>query len=269
MMSLFLEVIKRNHRTASRAYPWSFIFARILTGCYTSLFSFFTYHYFFQGNLDKRFLRYMGNSDYMTFAVLGACFYMFAVATLMNVGRSLMNELREGTLDTFLISPGSRVGYFLGTFVEQLGRTFLEFAAIVVIGMILGAHFSYIPFGSLILIFLLAFLGFFGMGVTLATVMLYLRDTYISQNTLFAVMNFLCGVSFPIFYLPTWLQPLSHLFPLTSALQLFRAVIINGQSLSANIGSVIELAVLGVVYLVFGFLWLAKVEKRLIEVTFG
>ncbi|MDI6706729.1 MAG: ABC transporter permease, partial [Bacillota bacterium] len=203
MLTTMLATAKRNYYIAKRVFPWSFIVQRIVIGLYTVLFSYFIYHYMFRGYLDSRFETYTGSSDYITYTILGVSLYTFAVSTLMNVGRSLMNELREGTLEALLLSPCSRKGYFLGNLIEQVGRSFLEFFVVLIVGWLLGAKLLNIKIEQLIIVLILSIFSFFSMGVSLATVMLRTRDTYITQNTLFIIVSLVCGISYPIQYLPT------------------------------------------------------------------
>lgn len=269
MMSVLIATMKRNRIIAKRVFPWSFIVERFINGFFIVLSSFFVYYYLFRRGLDPSFTMYTGNTNYLGFIILGAADYTFAVSILMNTGRSLMNELREGTLETLLLAPASRIGYFLGTFVEQIGRSSLQFIGILVMGWLLGIHFPSINIGDTLLVFLLSLVSFFGMGICLAGLMLHLRDTYITQNTLFIIMSFLSGIAFPVQYLPYWLQTVSHLFPLSSSLKLFRYVILSGHSLTSHLDLVLELAGLSIVYGFIGLWWLAKLEKKLLENMFA
>lgn len=57
------------------------------------------------------FYSYTGTDDYHTYTVIGIAFYTFVVAILMNTGRALITELREGTLQWLSITPYSKAGY--------------------------------------------------------------------------------------------------------------------------------------------------------------
>lgn len=264
MINIMMATFTKNYRSVRRAYPWSFMLERILIGFYTVLFSYFLIKYLFKGTVDEQFLLYTGDVDYLTYMVLGAAVYTVAVSTLMNVGRSLMNELREGTLETILLAPATRSGYLLDTFLEQFLRSCVEFATVIIAGMILGANFTYIFIFDFIIVFCVSALSFFLMGIALASLMLFLRDTFITQNTLFFIMNFLSGVSFPIEYLPHSLQFIAHFSPLTASLKLFRHLALGG-SISENINNLIEMIILGLVYGIAGLYLLPKCERRLLE----
>jgi ABC-type cobalamin/Fe3+-siderophores transport system ATPase subunit len=57
------------------------------------------------------------------------------------------------------------------------------------------------------------------------------------------------GVFYPIAVLPTWLQPLSHLLPLTYSLSAMRRAILQGDSLSALAPDIVMLGMFAAVLL--------------------
>ena len=79
-----------------RAVPWSFMVSRVTTGVTQIVFPYFIYVYFMKGNLNSEFSQYADGADYMTYIVLGSALNVLAVSTLMNIGRALITELREG-----------------------------------------------------------------------------------------------------------------------------------------------------------------------------
>ena len=107
------------------------------------------------------------------------------------------------------------------------------------------------------------------MGITLSSVMLYTRDTYLTQNTLFVIMSLVCGITFPIQYLPEWVQRAAQIFPLTPAVALFRNVAIGHQNLAENYLQILQVLVLSFVYLVIGAAWYISMERNLVENIFG
>lgn len=259
----------RNNLVMMRAYPWSFVIGHILSGVYTVLFAYFAYQYVFYGQLDERFARYAGSSDYLSYAILGGAFYSFAVSTLMNVSRSLITELREGTLEALLLTPSPRRGYFLGNVVQQVSRTVFEFSVILIVGSLFGLTLRHANGWSAIVVWLLSTGAFFCQALVLGSLMLRFRDTYITQNTLFVIMAFVSGVTFPTPYLPEWLWPLSQIMPLTPALDAFRQCVILGKPLVDCAPQLLHMAILSVFYLVIGTWGIRRMEKRVLESIFG
>jgi ABC-2 type transport system permease protein len=139
------------------------------------------------------------------------------------------------------------------------------FAAILIFGTFFGMDLSGINIGSAIVVMLLIILSFFAQALVLGALMVSFRDTYISQNTLFVLMNLICGVLFPIQYLPVWLQPLSYMMPMTFGLDAFRSGVIGGGDLTSSGGDLLALIGLTVLYLVLGAWWIKKVEQNIVE----
>lgn len=269
MYSIIAATYKKNRISNKRAFPWTLIISRLIGGFFAIIFPYFIYTFFLKGSLNESFYQYTNTADYITFVVLGTAFFILGRSTLMEVGRAFILELREGTLESFLITSASRMGYYIGCLLEQLGRGLLQLAVILFFGILFGANIlSVFTLQSLVVVVLSIF-SFFSLALTLSSIMLFTRDTYITQNTLFTFMSFVSGVAFPTEYLPLWLQYLSHLFPLTAALKLFRLVVISGQSMLIHLDVVLELVVLSVLYILIGIFWLRKIEKKLIESIFG
>ena len=107
------------------------------------------------------------------------------------------------------------------------------------------------------------------MGIFLSAIMLYTRDTYITQNTLFVLMSLVCGIAFPIQYLPDWVQTFAQVLPLTPAVSIFRNVVIGRQSIISNGSLLIQLIVLSGIYLTVGLFWNKKLEQKMLESIFG
>ena len=139
MANVILATYRKNRMGILRAMPWSFMVSRIITGITQIVFPYFVYWYFANGVLGEEFSSYTNGADYMTYIVLGSALNVLAVSTLMNVGRALITELREGTLEMLLLSPASRGQYFLGCLLEQTMRALLEFGAVLVTGALFGA----------------------------------------------------------------------------------------------------------------------------------
>ena len=95
--------------------------------------------------------------------------------------------------------------------------------------------------------------------------MLYARDTYISQNTLFTAMFLVCGITFPKEYLPNWLQLLGSIIPVTDALTLMRGALLGGLSTESFMLVGLREFILGTMYIVVGFPLMKQVERIALE----
>ena len=248
-----------------RAYPIDFMVGCILTSFYTTLGSWMMYHYFFRQRLATDFADLTGTSDYMSYAIVGSLMYLFVVRTCLNVSRRLITELREGTLESLMLAPFKRASYFVGNMLLQTIMTFGETAIAAAIGVFFGLRVQNFCFWEFLIATALSLYGFFGLSLILGCVMIYARDTYISQNTLFAAIFLVCGVTFPKEYLPWALQLLGNIIPVTDGLTLMRASILGGMTTDSFLLTAIRLFMIGSVYVIAGFPLMKRLEIIALE----
>lgn len=190
------DTFKRNLIINLRAYPKDFFIGNLLTGVYTVISALFMYKMLFDGNITEEFVQYTSTGDYMGYIILGSLTYLFAVRTCLNVSRSLIIELREGTLESLMMAPFKRIEYFMGNMLHQTLATSFEIMVSVIIAIPFGLTFKNMNFISFLLVFIISLFGFFSLSLVLGALMLYTRDTYISQNTLFVGILLLCVLLF-------------------------------------------------------------------------
>ena len=256
---------KRNFIIMMRAYPRSFLIGNICTGLYTVLGALFMYKLLFNGALGSEFCKYTNTDDYMGYVIWGSLTYLFVVRTCLNVSRSLITELRQGTLESLMLAPFKRGEYFIGNMIHQTVTTTLEILVSVIIAIPFGLSFKNMNIGAFIIIFIVALYGFFAMSMVLGSVMLYTRDTYISQNTLFVAMMLVCGITFPVQYLPKFLKVVGEVIPVTEIANLVRGSALLGKGLNEQFGTIIYVIILSTIYLVIGFLSMKKTEVIALE----
>lgn len=262
---VLIATFKRNFIVMLRAYPMSFFIGNLLTGFYTVIGALFMYKLLFNGTVGDDFLSFAGTGDYMSYVILGSLTYLFVVRTCLNVSRSLITELREGTLESLMITPFKRGEYFIGNMLQQIVTTSFEVLISLIIALPFGLNLTNINANALLFISILALYGFFGLSMVLASIMLYTRDTYISQNTLFVAMLLLCGITFPTQYLPLAIRFIGELIPVTEISNLIRGSAMLGKGIFEQWNSIIYVFILSTVYIVIGFLSLRKIEFIALE----
>lgn len=268
-MQVFKGNLYKYFVTLYRAYPRSFFVHSLLSIFSSLLFAYMLFNIVFDRELDSRFVALTGTDNYMVYTVVGVLVYVFTVNTLMNVSRSLITERRLGTLESVMMAPYNRGLYFLAYMLAQVCHQIGEMVFAIPMLLLFGVVFPAFDIFSLIVVFVVTLLAFMGLSLLLANIMLYTRDTYISQNTLFALMFLVCGVNFPVEYLPSWLVWISKFIPVTYSIELFRGVILRGLSWYEQLHTLAVMLGLGTVYLAVGFLLLRKVEKAALEHIHG
>jgi ABC-2 type transport system permease protein len=255
----------RNWLIITRAYPWSIFLGTFLQGLGTILLSYFIYHNLALGHISNDFISYTSTSNYISYIIVGISTFLFTSSILLGVSRSMITEKRQGTLTGLVMAPISRTAYLIGVTSQWLLTSLLETCTLLLIAWPLGLHFDHVN----VLIFLLAIpvllLSLFGMAVTLGASMLATGDTHILQNTLFTVIILLSGFIFPPEYLPLPLQWISSLIPITGALHLLRAALLQNASLATEGGTILASTLLGLLYSAIGILLMRKAEYQAIE----
>lgn len=255
----------RNFIIQLRAYPKDFFIGNLLTGIYTSLSAFFMYNLMFKGNMNSSFAQYAGTGDYISYVIVGTAVYLYVVRTCLNVSRSLITELREGTLESIMIAPFNRIQYFVGNMLQQVITTSLEIVVAIIVSIPFGLRLPNFNLISFIIVFIISLFSFFSLSMVLACIMLYFRDTYISQNTLFLGLFLLCGITFPMQYLPHGVQFISRLIPITDAVNLIRGASLLGLGVKEQMTGIIYVFLLSAVYCTLGFKLMKKIEYIALE----
>jgi ABC-2 type transport system permease protein len=255
----------RNWLVTLRAYQWSFFIGGLLTGGLTVALAYFMFHLLAGGQVGAQFARYAGAADYMSYVILGAAAFLFSVRLLMGIARSLITERREGTFESLLLAPAQRASYFAGVLAQFAVVSVFELAVMLLLAWPLGLRFGGVQPLTLLLTVPVALVGLLGMALCLGAVMLALGDTYISQNTLFSAMALVCGFTFPPQYLPAPLQAIGNTLPVTGALRLLRAALLDGAAPMAVAGDLALYALLGLAFIGVGLIALRRAERRALE----
>ncbi|MDF2942522.1 MAG: phosphate transporter permease [Herbinix sp.] len=261
--------LKKNLLTRYRAYPIDFFVGNVLTGFYTALGAWMMYKLLFEKNLDSRFYVFTGTKNYMSYVIVGSLIYLFVVRTCLNVSRSLITELREGTLESLMLAPFKRVEYFLGNMVVQTVTTSIEVLVSLIIAIPFGINFSHCNLLGFFVVTIISLYAFFGVSMILGCIMLSTRDTYISQNTLFTFLFFVCGITFPSQYLPQWLRLIADFIPITNAVTLIRNSVLLGMGVQEQIAAIGSMFLLSTIYILVGFLLMKRCEEIALEKIHG
>lgn len=255
--------------TQIRAYPMHFFIGNVLTVFYTVLGAYFMYHLMFNGQLNGSFQAFAGTSDYMTYVIIGSLAYALVVRTLLNVSRSLVTELRQGTLESLMMAPFNRMGYFIGNMLEQTVTSLGEVLISMLICFLFGLSLAHINGITFLVSLVITLYTYFGLSLCLGAVMLYTRDTYISQNTLFLFIFLVSGVIFPVDYLPDVLKIMGGMLPVGDSIYCLRASVISGSQLTTLIPVYLKMFLMGTAYLIVGYFSFRKVEQIALEKIFG
>jgi ABC-2 type transport system permease protein len=177
-------------------------------------------------------------------------------------GIGLINDMDTGFLDKLLTTPVNRMAILLGKALADLTRMLIQGGLIVVIGWLFGqlqAEKVTYAHGIPGLLGGMGIALLFGLGLAAFNVLAALRTR--NTETAFLIANFLTlpllftsSAQLPVQLLPTWLQDVARVNPVTYAVSSMRILLNGSQSASSATPGIYILetvAILGGITVVF------------------
>ncbi|HXW37194.1 MAG TPA: ABC transporter permease [Nitrososphaerales archaeon] len=168
-------------------------------------------------------------------------------SSALQSGVSIVDDLNSGFLQKMLVTPVSRSAILLGRLSTDVFRVTVQSIIIIVLAYILGFSAATGLPGLLGMVVIVAFFGLAWSGISLA---LGLRTR--SAETVFGIAGFL---TFPLLFMstslvpqtamPTWMQGVSKVNPISFAVNAVRALALHG---FYSTGTIVEaFVVIGVI----------------------
>lgn len=205
-----------------------------------------------------------GDDRLLLMLIIGAIFWNYLSVVFSWIAETIAVERWEGTLEYTFMAPVRRWTQLLGSCVYAMAYGLVHTAAILVVLML---FFPQLDPGGMNLVTAVVFVAlgsfsFVGIGMMAAILpLLYVERgaqmTFVIQSCLLLVS----GVYYPIEILPGWMQVLSHLSPATYVLDGVRAGLLDGAPVTAVVGDLLPLLVMGVVLIPAGLWAFGRAER--------
>jgi ABC-2 type transport system permease protein len=205
-----------------------------------------------------------GSPTLLLTLMVGAIFWNYLSVVFSWIAETISVERWEGTLEYTMMAPIRRWSQLLGSvlyaMVYGLVHTSVIFVALLLFFPLMDL--SGADPVTTVAFMLLGSFSFVGIGMIAAILpLLYVERgaqmTFVLQSCLLLVS----GVYYSVEILPDWMQVLSHLSPATYVLHGVRAGLIDGMPLSALLGDVWPLIVMGAVLIPFGLWAFGRAER--------
>ncbi|MBI1979927.1 MAG: ABC transporter permease [Elusimicrobia bacterium] len=135
---------------------------------------------------------------------------------------SIIEDRKEGFLQSVLVAPVPRISIVLGKVLGGASLAFLQGSLFILLAPFLGIHWSWLSFAtSLLTLFLISF-GLTGLGFCVAWQMDSTQGFHSIINLLLMPLWFLSGSLFPMEGAPSWLHGIMLLNPLTYSVSLLK-----------------------------------------------
>lgn len=184
--------------------------------------------------------------QYFAFALLGTTIYVFVAACTSALPTALASAIGRGTLEAYLSTPAHPVLVFAGIGAYGVCWASLRAGVMLAAGIALGVHLSWLGVPSVLLVVALLVLAYGAVGLLGGAMLLYFRTTGPLLNGVLTISSLLGGVYYPTHVIPSWLQQLSKLLPLTYGLRAARQAALLGAPLRVIAPDVLVLALFAV-----------------------
>ncbi len=208
--------------------------------------------------------------EYVGFVVMGGAMTAFWMNVLWSMSSQLYWEKEQGNLALYIMAPSSMMAILLGMALGGLVATALRAVVIVVIGSwLFHVDYQVTNYLQLFLVFLLAMVALYGMGMMTASLFLLLsREAWHLSNLAQEPIYLLSGFYFPIKTLGFWVALSASFIPLTLGLDAMRQLVFPSGATLGFLTVRVEIAILvflSIVFLLSARWLLAYMEKLAIR----
>jgi len=195
------------------------------------------------------------------YVALGNAVASLTYASVYGVCMAAGAEKHMGTMSGIMSTP-TRVFYvFLGKGAYQsVIGLFTVVMSLLFSALLFGVDLSAAEPLTLTVVLLVTCFSMVGFGMMVGSVGVYLRSSMVLGSIVLYLGLLLCGVNFPVSYLPDWLQPASYALPLTYGVNAVREVA-AGASLGDVSVPIMAMLLIGSAFYVLAYLLFNFFEK--------
>lgn len=235
-----------------RYYRWK---ERILWEIIGSLIGFISFILVWRAVLMGGFqgLGDLTRNNYITFLLSGSLLWA-VIRVNFRMSGAFVREKHRKTLPNLMISPVNKLSYLFGKLSVGLTRIFVKDVAIVLVAV---AFFSFRIQGNpllILLIFLLTFIGFSGVGIVFASLAAWREGFWDAGMVISEALYLLSGVHYPIEVFPDKIKNVVVYLPTTQAINAVRAVGLKGATISDISLPLLYIGIFSIISCLLGYL---------------
>jgi len=196
-------------------------------------------------------LQRFGTTDYFSYLAVGMIAFVI-LFTAMSSGMTLVWDRRLGFLNKLLTTPIPRATIIFSKTLSSVLRALTQGTIVLLLATILGMQYKA---GISIIDFLLSYSAIFLMAIGLASLFIMIAIRATSWESQMAVMNllnlplmFASNAFYPISTMPSWLQPIAYINPITYTNDILRQTLLGATGIN-NLA--MDFAYLGIFALIF------------------
>ncbi len=201
--------------------------------------------------------------NYLGFGLVGMVLLQLQHVAVAAYPQGVREAQLSGTLEAMLATPAPSWLVLLCTPVYRFASAFLWAAALLLVGGVLfGVQFGPVCWSSLLLALPLGGIAFAALGFLAASLTMVLRRGDPITYFLGGLSALVGGAFYPTGVLPSWLQALARLLPLTHCLELVRRAVFRAATPSELAPELTGLALFCAVMAPLGLYAFARAVRR-------
>jgi ABC-2 type transport system permease protein len=148
--------------------------------------------------------------------------------TAIFLGISVIWDRQFGFMKEILVAPISRISIFTGKMLGVGTSAMIQGLIVIVLGFVIGVPLTWYAVGLAIPLMMVITVGLTCIGLIIASLMTSLESFGTIVTFVNMPMFFLSGALFPVTNLPSWIQWVFYVNPLTYCVDALRSVMIPG-----------------------------------------
>lgn len=163
--------------------------------------------------------------EYFGFVVAGLATTQFVMTAVGALPSALASGLRTGTFEALLTTPTRLQTLLSGMAIYPLAWSGVRAAVMIVLGQVLGAAYALDRMPLVLLIWTVISLAYLPFGILGGALLLLFRTTGPLPSVVLTASMLLGGVYYPTHVIPSWIESVSAVVPLTYGLRALRRVL--------------------------------------------
>jgi ABC-2 type transport system permease protein len=171
--------------------------------------------------------------EFFAFVLVGQIAMTLLTVAVTTLPGTISASIASGTLELLLSTPTRLPTLVAGMIGYSVSWTAVRCALILLVGWVLGATIAWDKFLIAVGILGIIVLTYLSVGIVVAALVLAFRFTGPLTKGVLLSSALLGGVYYPTQVIPSWIQRISDVIPLTYGLRALRGVLLDDAPLSA------------------------------------
>jgi ABC-2 type transport system permease protein len=210
------------------------------------------------------FFSYLGisatGSDTAKFYLIGNALHLCSLNGIYGVTMAIGNERDAGTLVYLVASPSNRLIVFLGRTFFNIIDGVITVSLGLAWSMFLGLDLTGANWSGIFLTILITTISTCGLGLLLGSVSFLSLNVLFVNNTVFFLLLLFSGANLPADSMPTWMQAVGSLLPLTRGIKATR-LLADGAQINEVLPLLFGEMAVGAIYGIAGYAVIHSLEN--------